>query len=134
MSDKVKLGILGCGDVCEADGDDQQQPGDDTFEELLPAPVLDEQQQQRYHSGDRPAGEQRQVEHDAERDRPADHLGHVRGHRDDLGLHPIRQPGGSAQLCSDRFGQRVPGHQAELGRQVLHEAGHHVCDDDDPEQ
>jgi hypothetical protein len=118
----------------EADRDEQQQAGDDAFEQLLAPSVLDPQQQQRHQPGDRPAEQQWQPEQEVQSDRTADHLGHVGGHRHGLGLHPIGQPGRAAQLSSDRFGQRAPGHQPELGRQVLHETGHRIRDDDDPQQ
>ena len=37
-------------------------------------------------------------------------------------------------MVGDGFGQRAAGDQAELGRQVLHQAGHGVGHDDDPHQ
>ena len=41
---------------------------------------------------------------------------------------------GRAGVVGDGLGQRAPGDQAELGRQVLHQAGHRVGHHDDPHQ
>ena len=41
---------------------------------------------------------------------------------------------GRLELSADCFGQRAPAHQPELRRQVLHEPGHHVRQDDHPQQ
>ena len=38
------------------------------------------------------------------------------------------------RVVGDRLGQRASGDEAELGRQVLHQARHHVGDQDDPHQ
>lgn len=89
----------------EADGNHQQQGGDDALEQTLTAPILDRQQQQRDHPGDDPADRQRQVEHDPQCDSSADHFGHIGCHRDDLGLCPVGQPGRASHSLADRFRQ-----------------------------
>ena len=113
----------------------EQQPGDDAFEHALAAAVLDQQQQQRHHSGDHAADQQRQVEQQVaarSRRRPP--------RPDRWPSRPIR-PAASRRAGSgrrirptDRLRQRSAGHQAELGRQVLHQAGHHVGQHDHPDQ
>ena len=101
---------------------------------MLPAPVLDSEQQHRDHAGDDPADQQRQIEQQVQGDRPADDLGQVGGDRDHLGLHPEGQPGGARGSVADRLGQRASGDQPEFGRQVLHQSRHHVGHHDDPHQ
>jgi hypothetical protein len=118
----------------ESDRDDEQQAGDDTFEKKLPTTISDHQQQQRNHPGDDPTKWQGQTEQDPQRDRPADYFGHIGCHRHDFGLRPKGQPERTAHLLADRLGQRTSGHQPEFCRQVLHQAGHYIGCDDDPQQ
>ena len=84
--------------------------------------------------GDHAADQQRQIEQQVQRDRAADDLGEIGCHGDQFGLQPVGDPGRGAGVVGDGFGQRASGDQAELGRQVLHEAGHGVGHDDDPHQ
>jgi hypothetical protein len=52
------------------------------------SPALQGEQREGDDRGDQPAGQQRQAEQQVQRDGPADHLGQVGRHRDQLGLHP----------------------------------------------
>ena len=104
------------------------------LERALAAPVLHHEQQQRHDAGDHAAGQQRQVEEQIQGDGSADHLGEIGGHRHQLGLQPVGQPTTPPHSRTDRLGQRHPGDQTELRRQVLHKAGHRVGRDDDPDQ
>ena len=76
----------------KANGDDQQQPGDDAFEKDLAAAVLNRQQQHRDHSGDHSTDQQRQIEQDMQGDGAADDFGGIGGDRDEFGLSPKSQP------------------------------------------
>ena len=89
----------------EADGDDQQQPGDDALEKDLAAAVLDRQQQHRDHAGDHSADQQRQIEQDVQGDGSADDFGGIGGDRHEFGLHPKGQPQRTAHPLADRLGQ-----------------------------
>jgi hypothetical protein len=78
--------------------------------------------------------DQWEVEQDAQRHSAADHLSHVCGHRDRLGLQPIGHSPCSRQTHSELTGKRSARHDAELGGKVLHEDGHEVGQQDDPRQ
>ena len=91
-------------------------------------------QQQRNHSGDDAADHQRQVEQQMQRNRSTDDLGEIGCHGDQFGLQPVGDAGRRAGVVGDGLGQRATGDEAELGRQVLHQSGHHVGQHDDPDQ
>ena len=118
----------------EPDRDDQQQAGDHPLEHPLTASVLHGEQHQRHRAGDDAAEQQGQVEQQLQRDGATDHLGEVGCHRDQFGLKPVADAGRGAGVVADGFGQGAAGDQAEFGRQVLHQPGHHVGQDDDPHQ
>ena len=85
-------------------------------------------------AGDHAADQQRQVEQQVQRDRATDDFGEIGCHGDQFGLQPVGDAGRAAGVVGDRLGQRASGDEAELGRQVLHQAGHHVGQHDDPDQ
>ena len=95
----------------EADQDDREQTRDRPLEGPE-APALQAQQAERDDPGDDPAGEQRDLEEQVERDRPADDLGEVGGDGHQLGLHPHaagHRPGGSGRGTAPAGSGRWPG-------------------------
>ena len=119
----------------EADRDDHEQPDDHELEGARSALGLQEQQRDRDSSGDHSTPQQGQVEEQVERDRPADHLGDVGRHGDELGLQPERAPAPAASdAIAQGLGEAAPGDDPELGREVLDEPGHHIAEHDDPDQ
>ena len=119
----------------ETHGDDGQQSDHHELERPLAAPRLHREQQHRDDANDQAAEQQRDVEEDLQRDRPADHLGQVGGGGDELGLRPVQQPdrpGG--EPGAEDLRQARAGHQTELGREVLHQHRHSVGGDQHPDQ
>ena len=84
--------------------------------------------------GDHATDQKRQVEQQVQRDRATDDFGEIRCHGDQFGLQPVHDAGRGAGVVGDGLWQRASGDEAELGRQELHQAGHHIGHDDHPDE
>ena len=119
--------------VQEAQQDHAEHPGDGQLEAAVAA-VLQREDGEGDDGGDEARGEQRDAEQQVQRDRRADELGQVGGHRDQLGLDPQADGHRPREALAAQLGQVLAGGGADLGRQRLDQHRHQVRGQDHPQQ
>ena len=130
-------GVHGLTPQCDSEthGDNDEKEDNHAFERSRTVSGVNSEDTDRDNSDNQSALPERDSPQEVKSDSPADHFRDIGCHRDDLALEPIGDSS-PARLDSgpQNFGQTLPCHNSETGREILDQPRDHVPREHDPNE